>query len=634
VIAPVQNHLEPADERGATVMVVAMLMVAMMICAAFAVDFGSWYSRAEELQNAADAAALAGAMSYSLDGDETAAVDQASEMLRQNGIDPGDADIDIAVTFPSSTEVAVEVLDTDVALFFSRIVRTDAMNIRRDAVAKQNRCAEVCAQSIPIPRPVSSINVPGSGDGFTPILIDQRMFAINHHIVGDIVCIDLVTQQMCPGYPRLVQPNTAVLTENVVHTAVVGPKIFFSGQDHRAVLACFDTSTGAPCANSPVLVANLPPSPPYHEGIRGRASGPVLVNDRIYLFSDDNRVHCHLPTDMSRCANYPMSDGLAAAGLPVRTGDGDTASMTDRIVDDSGKIYVATHYRASPHAGNNGGPYADYGVQLHCWDTVQAQPCEGFSTTRLFIFSNGWNSGRLFFNRDTSGTITGVCASRSGTHECVDLSGSPAAKIAGLEDSIDTEVAVGFLGTHTYHEPTNRQLLNGGLSTSTTYCWDFTTSRSCGRIVGNNTADYGYAYRGNCIYSLGDTSIFWTFDISMTPGCREGTASATIRPCLCSNGERQWGAVRFSGDRDLLTAAGPFETFDVSIFDPADRSNVLLSDSLLGSNGDLDLSSIPPTLDAVVVEVSVRAKGNADPWATGQVPEVEVGWTDKPHLVD
>jgi len=611
------------SERGATVVIVAMLMVAMLICAAFAVDFGSWYARAEKLQNAADAAALAGAVSYSQDGDESAAADHASEILRQNGVDSNDGDINIAITFPSSTEVAVEVLDTDVALFFSRIIRTDAMNIQRDAIARQDRCAATCAQTIPIPRPLSEIDITGSGDGFTPILIGRRVYAINHHIWGDIVCVDLDAEEICSNYPQPVQRNQRVQTENIVHTAVVGTKIFYAGQWDQSFLACFDVSTEAPCNNSPATVTNLPRNT-GHSGQQSRVSATILVNDRIYLFSDDNRVHCYLPTDMSRCSGYPLSDGLAAAGVPQRTGRDDTASMSDRIADDAGKIYVATHYSR--------GPYASYGVLLHCWDTVRIEPCNGFQTNRILTDSNAWLTGRLFFNRNSSGTITGVCATDVSSHACVDLSGNATGQIPGLDATMDAET--GFRGTHLYHEPSNRQILNGGLFTSLTYCWDFNTGSSCGRIKGNNTEDYGYAYRGNCIYSLGDNSIFWTFDISMTPGCREGTAETSIRPCVCSTGERHWGSVRFIGDDNLLSPTGPFEAFDVTIFDPNDHGIVLFSDSMLGSSGELDLSAIPTSYDSLDVEVFVRMKLGEDPWADGTPPQVEVGWTDKPHLID
>ena len=47
------------DERGAVAIIVAAIMVPLLICTALVVDMGSAYVRKRELQNAADAAALA-----------------------------------------------------------------------------------------------------------------------------------------------------------------------------------------------------------------------------------------------------------------------------------------------------------------------------------------------------------------------------------------------------------------------------------------------------------------------------------------------------------------------------------------------------------------------------------------------
>ncbi len=49
------------EQRGAVAIIVAFLMFVLLGFAAFAVDFGYLYGVKNELQNAADAAALAGA---------------------------------------------------------------------------------------------------------------------------------------------------------------------------------------------------------------------------------------------------------------------------------------------------------------------------------------------------------------------------------------------------------------------------------------------------------------------------------------------------------------------------------------------------------------------------------------------
>ena len=49
-------------ERGIAIAMVGLLLVPMLMFAAFGVDLASWYARISEIQRAADAAALAGAV--------------------------------------------------------------------------------------------------------------------------------------------------------------------------------------------------------------------------------------------------------------------------------------------------------------------------------------------------------------------------------------------------------------------------------------------------------------------------------------------------------------------------------------------------------------------------------------------
>ena len=51
---------ERDGEHGFVAVFIALMLVIMLIFAAFTVDFGSWYTRSAEIKRAADAAALAG----------------------------------------------------------------------------------------------------------------------------------------------------------------------------------------------------------------------------------------------------------------------------------------------------------------------------------------------------------------------------------------------------------------------------------------------------------------------------------------------------------------------------------------------------------------------------------------------
>lgn len=614
-----------SDERGAVLLIVAMLVFIMMLTAAFAVDFGSWYGRAEELQNAADAAALAGAQDYSANGDEGSATAAIHEILRQNGIEPTSSEIATTINFVDVAKLEVDVRDNNVDLFFSRLLSTE-MSIGRSATALLDQCAATCIQEIEIPEPFTSINTTGSGDGFLPILIGNKVYAINHHIMGNIVCIDLETKAICPRYPQPVQPNNPVSTDNSLSTAVHGTKIFFTGQQRsRFMMACFDTATERPCAGSPVALAGLPAGgTSANHSNRGGAT--VLIGDRVFAFTDNNQVHCiqAASTTMASCPNYPKPDGLAAKGVPSRTGSRDTGAMSDRIVGPDNKIYVSTHYSRGPHQS--------YGVQLHCWDPVSNQVCSTFSAVRTLGPSSAWTSGRLFFDRDASGRETAICMTDTTTHVCVTMNGGARNQIPGFDAMTNT--MGGMTGAHLYHPESNRLFVNGGFTTSTTYCWNFNDGATCGSIVGQGTEDYGYTYRGNCLYSLGDASRLWTFDIHMDAGCRQGSVSATINPCICLDGTRHWGSLAVSGPAGFLGPSGPYETFDMVVNPINDRSTVLLQESLLGGDGTIDLEGLPTNHNALELTLTVEAKAGKNPWASGEIPQIIVGWSDKPHLID
>ena len=56
------------DQTGATAVVIAISLVLLVSCAALAIDLANLYVKRNELQNAADAGALAGARNLYLDG--------------------------------------------------------------------------------------------------------------------------------------------------------------------------------------------------------------------------------------------------------------------------------------------------------------------------------------------------------------------------------------------------------------------------------------------------------------------------------------------------------------------------------------------------------------------------------------
>lgn len=112
-------------ERGVAIIMTGLLLVPLLVFAAFGVDIASWHARIAYLQKAADAAALAGAVWMpNLDK----ATNEAKASLRENGLvdrdDPGGMDnIEIDITRGSTpTSLKVTVTDTDAARYFSQII--------------------------------------------------------------------------------------------------------------------------------------------------------------------------------------------------------------------------------------------------------------------------------------------------------------------------------------------------------------------------------------------------------------------------------------------------------------------------------------------------------------------------------
>jgi hypothetical protein len=138
----VERELQKADRRrdaGYVLALATLLMVPLTIAVGFAVDVGYWYARAAEIQRAADAASLAGAVHLP---DEGAAAAAAQDVLDRSGFTDSDGDgtVDgtdtrIVMGVVGEQQYRVRIVDREVSLFFSGLVMGD-MEIRRQAVSE------------------------------------------------------------------------------------------------------------------------------------------------------------------------------------------------------------------------------------------------------------------------------------------------------------------------------------------------------------------------------------------------------------------------------------------------------------------------------------------------------------------
>jgi len=146
------------EQDGYVLVMTAFLLLVLMLMAAFTIDVGLWYSRANRLQRAADAAALAG-VTYMPNVTQAYAV--AQDAAQKNGFDPSDLAINIvpASVAGAPRRLQVTLTDNNVPTIFGGVVMNH-ITITRTAMAEY-------VSQVPVGSPLNAI---GTGDqpGFAP----------------------------------------------------------------------------------------------------------------------------------------------------------------------------------------------------------------------------------------------------------------------------------------------------------------------------------------------------------------------------------------------------------------------------------------------------------------------------------
>lgn len=116
-------------DRGVAIILTSLLLIPLMLAAAFGVDIASFHSRVGQLQRAADAAALAGTVWMP---DLAKARVIATESLAKNGVVDG-ADDDITVVIEPGEKLnslSVTITDSRVTTFFSNVINHRQVLVR------------------------------------------------------------------------------------------------------------------------------------------------------------------------------------------------------------------------------------------------------------------------------------------------------------------------------------------------------------------------------------------------------------------------------------------------------------------------------------------------------------------------
>lgn len=120
------------DERGYVTPLAALLLIPLLVFAAFSVDVGGWLAQATKAQNAADAAALAAAVHLP---NQTVATQAAKDLAAANEFVDGVEGVSVVVTFPRENAVRVSVTEPS-DFFLAQVVMDTPFTITRYADAE------------------------------------------------------------------------------------------------------------------------------------------------------------------------------------------------------------------------------------------------------------------------------------------------------------------------------------------------------------------------------------------------------------------------------------------------------------------------------------------------------------------
>jgi len=605
----------------------ALLLLPLLILSAFAIDIGSFYLRASELQTASDLASLAGAEIIKEGGTENDVNLAVEKILTSNGVDPATIDYQVNV---NNRTVSVIINDEDVRQFLSKII-IDKVDVQREATATTTDCPG-CTNDITLSPTQFNLPDRGNGDGFGPTIVNHngelKVFALNHHEPSNqylqaplngqpreyrgapntrpqLVCVSMVTTDFCPGYPARLNTSTSDATdlawyapnEQIWYTAV-RPNYSNSSSARRENqlgnattsigFGCVNASTGTDCTTGGFHLATTAPfGPTFQEGGHAApgdysdfATQIKMIDDKLYIIDHEFNVHCFDPAANTNCASYPKAPS-AWSNARANSVQGNSATTSAGLYDhlfysevSGGKIYAISKRDVS-------GAILTGDFYLICFDPATGNSCSGFGST-IRTVSGGLQS--LYSNLGDDG----VCLFGNFTTSCIDESGN--ASNPGIESHLPNQ------NDRNTTKPTRigDRLYVGAPWISRTYCVNLATRTSCGNITDNQPYSYEQVPGQNCIASLGHASELNFFDFDLQPCSPQGNFT-TIDPCTCTDGSEQWGSITFESSFIAM-----FDEFLVTIAENEENGPVFIDSlDLVASNGQIDLSNIPDTVDSL-----------------------------------
>ena len=634
-------------DEGYVLALVTIGIFAILVLVGLVVDVGGWYSKASKEQRASDAAALAGAQMFAETGSWPAAVVEAERVATQNGFSGG-GDVSVTVTQVGTSGVKVTIREENVELFFAQLATSD-VSIERSSVATPAGCGAECDQDITLGKPFSGISLKGDGDGFGPTLVGaDRVYALNHHVpnpsMKSMLCVERDTNTACAGYPKSPGAYTTFTSTLAYHPGLNALYYLHQNADNVA-LGCWSVTTDAACGTA---VLNDLPVGTFDQHTLARGSSPVIIGSNAYVQTDDYSMHCVVLASLSPCAGSPYNTSYTAArdagSMPVDSfgangtlrggtiGRGNTFTIDMEVIGD--EIYSALVLRNTTFQN---------GAHIACFNSASNAPCTGWDVP-TYVPSVGsytandraWRNHPYLFVRYTSGNSpSGICVHDSGGHGCANLGGGNAGNIGGFDSYMKKAY-------NKSHAATEARLGNKTFfpnqNDDSTRCWDWSTNSGCGDKNwgtsvdpegGTRTSDYGYASDGNCIFALGHTALFWSFDENFER-CFGGATAVEVNPCICSTGEPVYGSLEIPAE--VLAELDEATAEVVSLF----GTELIAETDLLATGGILDMSGIDPAGEgSVILKINVKSDSydlDGDVWENAISASADV--VTRPVLTD
>lgn len=645
------------SERGSVLVFAAVLLFVLIAVGALAVDISALESRAQTLQNAADAAALGGATTLSETGSTGQADLMVRSLLRHNNVDLNEDGVSYTVSYQAGNKVRVTVTDSKPDVFLAFLPGLELDGVTRSAVASRPTAnLPNLPPDIPISPPFATQYTEDAEDVLYPVPFGSQLYfpVLASNSIG---CTDRSLNwgggQNCTWSHQDQFPSYGPSSLQIAHAAVASNKIWYVGHDDGTDLMvfCFEPLADRPCNSHLTLAEFETPEHPVGGGI-------VEYRHKVWVIDANLKTYCIDPDTGSLCSSAPNGFStsmrhhmLEGVSPPWRESRSDLSTSDnqghvvgdgiDRILDEStGRLYHTQQVFTDPDDTDGGTE-----LWLDCVDLDYMGPCSSFTPSQIEANTNNFR-GRLHFTRTTEGTIDGLCARLNTSWRCFSTNGAVNGNGTNMSaaESIFAANFTGswssdFFGTSTYHQGSNRLFIPLKESRSAVMCWDFTEQAECG--VRNIRQKSGLGWQkvpitgliteGNCLIGHGDYkvvrfSIYFedntTCNGTIEPG-RGATQDIWAISMSSSNGYWPLARVgvgsRFAGENPIPTNyfSTNFSKFEVTVYAGDNMGTEVLStvDLVLNpARTSINLDGVDPALGRVTIAVKAKPRGSAHPW--------------------